>query len=266
MENTRIKSVIHSVLFASEKPVSTQKFVDIFDKEFDLETITASLEELSAQMENDETCGTKIENVANGWQIRTKSENNIWVKKLENVRPIRISVSALETLAIVAYKQPVHKAEVDKIRGVDSSHLVRTLLEKNLIKITGRSELPGKPLLYSTTPDFLEVFGLANLNELPSLTEIQDLATNNSFGDSGDYKEGINQSLRLIVEEGSNIELTEDINLEEMDQTLSKMTELGRELRVDIDLVQEKVDVVFEDACRKYANQRQEILNGSQEL
>jgi segregation and condensation protein B len=217
-------------------------------------------------MENDESCGTRIDNVANAWQIRTKPENLSWIKKLENIRPIRISVSALETLAIIAYKQPVHKAEVDKIRGVDSSHLVRTLLEKNLIKITGRSELPGKPLLYSTTAEFLEVFGLANLNELPSLTEIQDLATNSSFGDSGDYKEELNQSLRLIVEEGSTVELTEDINLEEMDQTLNKMTELGRELRVDIDLVQEKVDVVFEDACRKYANQRQEIFNGLQAL
>ena len=260
MENTRIKSIIHSVLFASEKPVSTKKLLDIFDKELDAETINNTLEELCAQMENDESTGTKIENVANGWQLRTKEDNNTWVKKLENIRPIRVSVSALETLAIIAYKQPVHRVEVDKIRGVDSSHLVRTLLEKNLVKITGRSELPGRPLLYSTTPEFLEIFGLADLNELPSLTEIQDIASN-SFGNSGDYKEELNQSLRLVVEEGSSVELTDDINLEEMDQTLDKMTELGRELRVDIDLVQEKVDVVFEDACRKYANQRQELFS-----
>ena len=259
MEITKVKSIIHSTLFVSEKPVSAQKLLDIFDKQIDSETIANAIEEMRLQMETDHTCGTKIENVANGWQIRTKEENNLWIKKLENIRPIRISVSALETLAIVAYKQPVHKAEIDKIRGVDSSHLVRTLLEKNLIKISGRSELPGKPLLYSTTPEFLEIFGLANLNGLPSLTEFQEIATN-GFGETGDYKQDLNQSLRLIVEEGSGVELTDDINLEEMDQTLDRMTEIGRELRVDIDLVQEKVDVVFEDACRKYASQRQEVF------
>jgi segregation and condensation protein B len=258
MENNRIKSIIESILFVAEKPVTVDRMYEVFDKEFDKDTITSTLEEMKAAYDNNETNGIKLETAANGWQLRTKEDNQTWVKKLENIKPIRISPAALETLAIIAYKQPINKAEVDKIRGVDSTHLFKTLLERNMIKISGRSELPGRPLLYATTPEFLEIFGLNDLNELPSVNEIQELASK-GFGDTGDYKEELNHSLRLIVDEKSDIEIVDDVNTAEIDQTLDKMTEIGKELRVDIDLVQEKVDILFEEACRKYATQRQEI-------
>ncbi|MEI6080117.1 MAG: SMC-Scp complex subunit ScpB [bacterium] len=258
METNRIKSILGSILFVAEKPVSVDKLYEVFDKEFEKEFITTTLEEMKSGYTSDENSGIKLETCANGWQLRTVEENQTWVKKLENIKPIRISPAALETLAIIAYKQPVNKQEIDKIRGVDSAHLFKTLLERNLIKISGRSDLPGKPLLYATTPEFLEIFGLNDLNELPSINEIQDLASK-GFGDTGDYKMELNQSLRLIVDEKSDIEITEDVNTAEIDETLDKMTEIGKELRVDIDLVQEKVDIIFEEACRKYATQRQEI-------
>lgn len=258
MEANRIKSIIESILFVAEKPVTTEKLYEVFDKEFDKELIVATLEEIRTEYSTDDNRGIKLETASNGWQLRTKEDNQTWIKKLENIKPIRISPAALETLAIIAYKQPINKAEIDKIRGVDSTHLFKTLLERNLIKISGRSDLPGKPLLYSTTPDFLEIFGLNDLNELPSINEIQELASK-GFGDTGDYKQELNQSLRLIVDEKTDIEITDDINTAEIDETLDKMTEIGKELRVDIDLVQEKVDVLFEEACRKYATQREEI-------
>lgn len=258
METNRIKSIIESILFVAEKPVTTDKLYEVFDKEFDKEFIVATLEEIKTEYSADYNRGIKLETASNGWQFRTKEENQTWIKKLENIKPIRISPAALETLAIIAYKQPINKSEIDKIRGVDSTHLFKTLLERNLIKISGRSDLPGKPLLYATTPDFLEIFGLNDINELPSINEIQELASK-GFGDTGDYKQELNQSLRLIVDEKTDIEITDDINTAEIDETLDKMTEIGKELRVDIDLVQEKVDVLFEEACRKYATQREEI-------
>ncbi|MFH1224097.1 MAG: SMC-Scp complex subunit ScpB, partial [Pseudomonadota bacterium] len=127
-------------------------------------------------------------------------------------------------------------------------------MERNLIKISGRAELPGKPLIYSTTPEFLEIFGLNDIKELPSLSEIQDIASGD--GETGDYKQELNRSLRLIVEEKENIDIVPDDETD-TEEVLNEMTEIGKELRVDIDLVQEKVDLVFEDACRKYASQRQ---------
>ena len=253
MEKNRIKSIINSLLFAAEKPLSTARIADVFDKEVDTTTIKETLNEMKAEYAENDSIGFNMEEVSDGWQLRTRDENNTWVKKLENIKPIRISPSALEALAIIAYKQPVIKAEVDKIRGVDSSHLVKALMERNLIKINGRADLPGKPLLYSTTPEFLEIFCLRDINDLPSLTEIEELAAR--AGNTGDFKE-LNNSLRLIVEETPNVTLMADNDVDN-EIVLDEMTELNKELRVDIDLVQEKVDIIFEEACRKFSNQRQ---------
>ncbi len=255
MEKERVKGILESILFASEKPLSTERLTVIFDDAYTKEEISSVLEELSQELSSTESRGFKLEQVAGGWQFRTKDENNSWVKKLESIRPIRISPTALEVLAIIAYKQPITKAETDKIRGVDSTHIFKTLMDKNLVRICGRSDLPGKPLLYSTTPEFLEVFGLNEIRELPSINEIEEMVSR-SFGESGDYGTELNESLRMIVDEKSNIEIVDDPELD-AETTIQEMKELGRELRVDIDLVQEKVDIIFEDACRKYATQRQ---------
>lgn len=255
MEKERIKGIIESLLFVSDRPLSTKKIINVLDSECPTSEVEEALSDLQYVYSNDEACGIKLEQIAEGWQLRTKEENLAWIKKLETIKPIRISQSALEALAIIAYKQPVTKAEVDKIRGVDSAHLVRTLMERNLIKIMGRADLPGKPLIYATTPEFLEIFGLNDISDLPSLSEIQEIAART--GDTGDYKE-LNQSLRLIVEENDGIDVVPD---EEFDaeEVLAEMKDIGKELKVDIDLVQEKVDLVFEDARRKYATQRQKI-------
>ena len=254
MERNRVKSVINSLLFAVEKPMTTSRITDLFENEVDKDTVVEVLNEMRNEYLTNETLGFDLEEVSDGWQLRTRDENQFWVRKLENIKPIRISPAALEALAIIAYKQPVIKAELDKIRGVDSSHLVKALMERNLVRISGRADLPGKPLLYSTTPEFLEVFGLKELKDLPSLSEIEELAARTP-GSTGDFKE-LNNSLRLIVEETPSIDLVSDDDMDN-ETVLDEMEELNKELRVDIDLVQEKVDIIFEEACRKFSNQRQ---------
>ncbi len=255
MEKERVKGILESVLFASEKPLSTERLTVVFDDTYTKEEIYSILDELRTELMSSEQRGVKLEEIAGGWQLRTKEDNNPWVKKLENIRPIRLSPTALEVLAIIAYKQPITKAETDKIRGVDSTHIFKTLMDKNLVRICGRSDLPGRPLLYSTTPEFLEVFGLKEIRELPSITEIEEMVSR-SFGNSGDYGMELNESLRMVVEENSNIEIVDD-GTDEADTAIENMREIGKELKVDIDLVQEKVDIIFEDACRKYATQRE---------
>lgn len=255
MEKERVKGILESILFASEKPLSTERLTVIFDDAYTKEEIYSLLEEMRTELSSSEQRGTKLEEIAGGWQLRTKEENNIWVKKLENIRPIRLSPTALEVLAIIAYKQPITKAETDKIRGVDSTHIFKTLMDKNLVRICGRSDLPGRPLLYSTTPEFLEVFGLKEIRELPSISEIEEMVSR-SFGNSGDYSMELNESLRLVVDEKSSIEIVDD-GMDDAENAIEDMREIGKELKVDIDLVQEKVDIIFEDACRKYATQRE---------
>jgi len=257
MERNRIKSVINSLLFVSEKPLSTARIVDVFNDDNDVNNnvITEILNEMKTEYSTDDRLGFVMDEVSDGWQLRTRDDNNTWVKKLESIKPIRISPAALEALAIIAYKQPIIKAEVDKIRGVDSSHLVKALMERSLVKISGRADLPGKPLLYSTTPEFLEIFGLKDIKDLPSLAEIEELAART--GSTGDFKE-LNNSLRLIVEETTSIDMVaDDDEMSSNAEVLDEMEELNKELRIDIDLVQEKVDIIFEEACRKYSNQRQ---------
>jgi len=255
MEKERTKGIVEFLLFASEKPISVERIAGIFDDAYTKEELYSLLDELRTEISSSESRGVKLEEVAGGWQFRTKEDNQTWIKKLENIKPIRVSPSALEVLAIIAYKQPITKTEADKIRGVDSTHIFKTLMDKDLVRICGRADLPGRPLLYSTTPEFLEVFGLKEIRELPSITEIEDMVSK-SFGDSGDYRTELNESLRLIVDEKSNIEIVDD-GLDEAEKAMEEMQELGKELKVDIDLVQEKVDIVFEDACRKYATHRQ---------
>jgi segregation and condensation protein B len=116
-----------------------------------------------------------LEEVPGGYQLRTKLDNMKFITRAMKARPFKLSGPALEVLAIVAYKQPVVKAEIDEIRGVESGHLLRALMEKGLANFEGKSELPGKPMQYGTTKKFLEIFGLRNLKELPTLSQIDEI-------------------------------------------------------------------------------------------
>lgn len=133
------------------------------------------LDALRSEYERDGR-GFALCEVAGGWQLRTRPELAEFVQRLEVERPARLSRAALETLAVVAYRQPVTRAEVEHVRGVDCGPVLRSLLERQLLRLAGHREVPGRPMLYGTTRRFLEVFGLAALEDLPSLRDVEELA------------------------------------------------------------------------------------------
>ena len=139
-------------------------------------TIPGLLETLKAGYASEES-GIELVEVAEGWQFRTKPQFAEWIKRLNTVRPSKLSAPAMETLAIVAYRQPITRAEIDYVRGVDSGGVIKTLLDKRLIKIIGKKELPGRPLVYGTTQEFLEVFSLKDISALPNLQDIKQMSS-----------------------------------------------------------------------------------------
>jgi segregation and condensation protein B len=166
----RLDGIVESLLFAAGTPLALRRMVDVLDGPTAKE-IKAALERLTADYNRPER-GVHLLAVAGGYQFRSAPANAEWVRALLRERPARLGRAALETLSIVAYKQPATRAEIEAVRGVDADSALTTLLAKRLIRIAGRKEAVGRPLMYATTPEFLEVFGLNDLSELPVLKEI----------------------------------------------------------------------------------------------
>lgn len=175
VDNDKLISVIESLLFATDKPVSIATMKVLF-KGTNIRTrdIQRALDGLASSFAAADR-GVSLEEIHGGYQLRTKVDNADFLKRLAKVRPFRLSGPALEVLAIAAYKQPITKAEVDQIRGVESGHLMRALMERGMVGFGEKSDLPGRPMTYVTTRKFLETFGLRNLKELPTLAEIDQL-------------------------------------------------------------------------------------------
>jgi len=169
VEKTRIRSIIESLLFVSGEPVSLERISQIIEG-VDKKELRQIISEL-AQEYLEQGRGIRIVEVAGGYQFETARENAEYLLKLIKTRPARLTRPALETLAIIAYRQPITRLEVDEIRGVDSSGVIRTLLEYGLIQVMGRKDVPGRPLIYGTTQKFLEFFRLKSLSDLPSPEE-----------------------------------------------------------------------------------------------
>jgi segregation and condensation protein B len=169
MEN--IKNIIESLLFVADTPLSVERLKNIL-MGVEGKVIRRALETLSAEYETRKG-GFYLSEVAGGYQIRTRPEYNEWIKLLLKPTPMRLSQPALETLAIIAYRQPVIRADIEHLRGVDCGGILRVLMEKKLVRVLGRKEIPGRPLIYATTRQFLEMFDLKDLKELPSAHEIE---------------------------------------------------------------------------------------------
>jgi segregation and condensation protein B len=171
----RLVSIIESVLFAAGAPVTVKELVEILKgprrsgpKAKEIEQALARLLEEYAPGRR----GIQLLEVGGGYQFRTARENAQWVRAVFRDKPARLGRATLETLAIVAYKQPATRADIESVRGVDADAALATLLERRLVRIAGRRETVGRPLLYATTPEFLEAFGLGDLKDLPSLKEL----------------------------------------------------------------------------------------------
>jgi len=171
MEN--YKAVIEAMILASENPLSLEKISTIL-KEIEKAEIKKTIELLILEYDERQS-GICLQEVAGGYQFRTKPELSSWVKKIKGTKPASLSPAALETLAIIAYRQPIVKTEIESIRGVDVGAPLKGLLEKKLVRIVGRKDVPGKPIIYGTTKKFLEVFNLKALSELPTLRELKEL-------------------------------------------------------------------------------------------
>ena len=168
-----LKNIIESLLFVADGPLALDKIKDVLELD-DRKLIREALQELQDGYES-RTGAFVLREIAGGFQFRSRPEYVPWIKKLIQPKPSRLSKAALETLAIIAYKQPVIRSDVEHLRGVDCGGVLRMLLERNLIRVLGRKEIPGRPIIYATTKQFLEVFDLKNLKDLPTPKEIEDL-------------------------------------------------------------------------------------------
>ncbi len=173
MDKDALKSVIESLLFASDRAVTVDALSNVMDApDNDKPSIRAALKELVEEYAA-KNRGLRIEEVAGGFQFRTSPENAPWLRRFFKTGAQKMSRAAMEALSVVAYKQPLTRGELETIRGVDSGAVLATLMERRLIKITGRKETPGRPVVYGTTKEFLETFDLKDLSCLPSLKDIR---------------------------------------------------------------------------------------------
>jgi segregation and condensation protein B len=171
MEN--LKHIIESLLFVAEEPLTIERIRNIIAV-VTPDEVRSALTALSDEYDTREG-GFYLREVAGGYQLRTRPEYTQWIKRLVQPKQQRLSKAALETLAIVAYKQPAMRSDIEYIRGVDCGGILRMLLERKLIRILGRKELPGRPMIYGTTKHFLEVFDLKDLKDLPTPKEMAEL-------------------------------------------------------------------------------------------
>lgn len=169
MEDREKRSLVEALLFFSGEPLTPAALKAA--AEIDETEIRKIMEGLILDYRNRDG-GILITEIANGYQMVTNPAYAAWIRKLKGSESARLSLAALETLAIIAYKQPIIKAEIEQVRGVNSDGVIKTLLDRRLIKIIGKKEAPGRPLLYGTTREFLQYFGLKDLSELPTLRDL----------------------------------------------------------------------------------------------
>ena len=174
MEKDQQRRIVEALVLASPEPISAQRIAELLPR-CNPTQVRALVKELNEEYV-DQRRAFEIWEGAGGYQQRSLTEFAPYLKQIQKTRPLRMSQASLETLAVVAYRQPVTRAEIENIRGVDSGAVVRSLLERQLVRIAGHREVPGRPMVYSTTRRFLEVFGLAKLGDLPNLREAEELA------------------------------------------------------------------------------------------
>ncbi|HAW78585.1 MAG TPA: SMC-Scp complex subunit ScpB [Balneola sp.] len=213
VDGTRLSSVIEALIFASEEPISGQKIKSIIVEneeqiEISEETVSDFVDKLNTRYD-DNGLSFRIERIAKGYTFVTQKKFHYWLSIFQHENAYRkLSQSAIESLAIVAYKQPITKPEVDQIRGVDSGYILRQLMEKALIEVSGRSDSPGKPLLYTTTSHFLRHFGINSVEELPKPREIEEILKDDDMAEHRQLL--LEQSMIMEEEEDGSIEIIED--------------------------------------------------------
>ena len=204
MEINELKPILEAMIFASEEPLTLNAIALVFQETgIEKKKLEEALEALAKDYNEDAAKGLMLRQVSGGWQFATKPALSVWMQKLSVAKPKSLSQPALETLAVIAYRQPVIRSEIETIRGVDTGGVLKTLLERGLIKIMGRKEEAGLPLIYGTTPAFLELFHLNRLDELPSMKEIEQMVEAQQTAAEGEEPQAPGVETEWEVDEAS---------------------------------------------------------------
>lgn len=282
MERNELKSVIESLIFVSEEPMTPELMAIVFEEEgIKKKEIKEVIAEITEEWKSNPERGIELVEVAGGYQFRTKSEMADWIKKLNVPKPVRLSQAALETMAIIAYRQPVMRADIENIRGVDSGGVLKTLLEKGLIRILGKGDEAGNPLLYGTTKAFLEIFSLNSLKELPTLKEIESLEVQDKVGQLGKDeldKQNIKNGVEEVVDEYKEditayapdpTAIAEDnLSLANLESSIKNLRNLEKDIfpkpKEEIQVVDKETGQVVEGAAPETTENTQTVTEGTE--
>jgi segregation and condensation protein B len=254
---------IETIIFMSDRPISIQKIKAQIDNELPLRVIHESLSKLQSGYE-EKFHGIRLVEVAEGYQFRTKATYSKFVQNLFKINSLVLTPTALEVLAIIAYKQPVSKNDVEKIRGVDSSHIIRALMDKRLVKIAGRSEEIGRPSLFATTEEFLEVFNLPDISALPPEYELEEMATKNTIGTIADIKSVVfrGDTKKFNMDEFEELDkLSENIQHIASETNFTMLLKSEEKKKVDGEVtVRKSAFDILEDFVNKDASLKQNLM------
>ncbi|MFK7730464.1 MAG: SMC-Scp complex subunit ScpB [Pseudomonadales bacterium] len=248
METTELKAIIEASLLAAGRPLSVRELGNLFDPKGrpDNAQLRTALQELG---EDCEGRAYELKEVGSGFRFQVKSRYGTWVSRLWEEKPPRYSRALLETLALIAYKQPITRGEVEDVRGVAvSTNIIRTLLERNWVRVVGHRDVPGKPALYSTTKEFLDYFNLKNLNELPNLADIKEIAQLNPELELEAPVEG--RSIEMPVEDSESAndeQAAEQLSEDDMDVIVSEAIAEAGDTNAIVEQVEAVVNPVQEE-------------------
>jgi segregation and condensation protein B len=249
VDKAMLRKIVEGAILAAAQPMTVARILELFDEAVapEKDEILAALHEIEADCADR---GFQLKEVASGWRFQVREELAPWVNRMWDEKPQKYSRALLETLSLIAYRQPITRGDIEEIRGVAvSSHIMKTLMERDWVKVVGHRDVPGRPSLYATTRHFLDYFNLKNLEDLPSLSEIRDLDEMNNVLNLGD-EEGLGEKddevipdapAEIIADAPADAELEEFVDGEEAfvdieeDVSPRASTELSAELALDQD-------------------------------
>lgn len=207
MKDGELKNIIEAALMAAESALNIDRLLQLFEHDFNKPTRDEVKEVLTELQDECEGRGVELKRIASGYRYQTRTKVQPWVARLWQEKPPRYTRALLETLSLIVYRQPITRGEIEEVRGVSvSSNIVKTLLEREWIKVVGHKEVPGRPALYGSTKQFLDYFNLKTLNELPSLSELADLDQEHPELDLGAPEEADEQAQLGVVTDSGEIE------------------------------------------------------------
>jgi len=225
MNNEELKPVVEGLIFAADEPISIKDLFAIFTEQTAIEQVQIK-EVLDLLKEEYEGHGLELKEVGSGFRFQVREKHAQWISKLWQERPARYSRASLETLALIAYRQPITRAEIEDVRGVSvSSNIVKALLERQWVRVVGHRDVPGKPALYATTKEFLDYFNLKSLEELPPLSELKDIDAINEQLNLSESLAQADTATQELLTDGEDkhmdeMETVDDLDVSEMPEAV----------------------------------------------